>query len=173
MKLHIYIPSNWVAFAFLQYVQETYPQLKSQFPQPEYQSKDIIAMVARQWQNVPDNEKKSWKQRAKLASANAEIAQGMEYEEDDEGEDDVVLEGEGTEIGASASCGADHDDDHDDDHENGNVEDVVNQLVGADADGNSIVVGNSGGASNEGMVDQAPQSTMDDLSNTITNEMHV
>jgi len=56
--------------AYTLYVQEMYPQLKSQFPQPQYQSKDIIGMVAKNWKSVSSEDKEVWKERAKQESAN-------------------------------------------------------------------------------------------------------
>ncbi len=90
-------------------------------------------MVARQWHNVPENEKKSWKQRAKLASASQDVTMNNEMEYDDD--EDIVDDGNG-------SNGGEEDDNGDEQHgDNGNVdnvEDVVIELVGADhANGNN------------------------------------
>jgi len=88
--------------AYTLFVQETYPRLKQQYPQPGYRSKDIIAMVARQWKSMPDDIKKTWKERAILASNSVD-------DDDDEEEEDVDAEDNGDSVGV--------------------VDDVVNGLI--------------------------------------------
>lgn len=72
--------------------QENHPVVKAQYP--DLQSKDIIAMVARQWATVSATEKAAWKQRA-IASAIVED-EGLEdgNEEEDTEEDDEEEEEE-------------------------------------------------------------------------------
>ena len=48
--------------AYTFFVQERYPGVRMQHP--DWPSKDLISLVAKQWANVPAEEKKEWKQRA-------------------------------------------------------------------------------------------------------------
>lgn len=85
--------------AYTLYVHETYPSVREQYPQ--YQSKDIISMVARSWQSVSDTDKAVWKQRAIATSVIENATGGDEVEEEEASEE--------------ARDGEEVDDDDDDD----------------------------------------------------------
>jgi hypothetical protein len=87
--------------AYTLFVQENYPGVRSQFP--DLQSKDIIAMVARQWAEVPEAEKLVWKERAVDTHYQAD-------DEDDDQQHEDLLEGE--------------DDEEEDEDEDEEAEDV-------------------------------------------------
>lgn len=64
---------------------------------PELQSKEVISIVARLWAEVPDDEKRVWKERAKTAAASlpsAIHAENNDDEDDENGEGDEEEEGE-------------------------------------------------------------------------------
>ena len=125
-------------------------------------------MVARQWQNVPENEKKSWKQRAKLASASPEVSMNNEMEYDDD-EEDIAHDSNAVEIEHEHHGG---DDEHDENDHVDHVEDVVNQLVGTDANGGNIVVPvGRQGTSEEDIVEQTGQQQQPSIDEN--NTMHV
>lgn len=73
-------------------MQTTYPNIKSQ--NPHLQSKDVISIVAKQWADVPEIDKKIWQDRAKSYSIDNNVVSGVLGNEgsvlkgDDEGSDD-------------------------------------------------------------------------------------
>jgi HMG (high mobility group) box len=73
--------------AYTLYVKETYPGIKA--ANPDFPSKDVISIVAKQWGNsVSAEEKRIWKQRALATHGEGE------EDDDDEEEDDEEEEGE-------------------------------------------------------------------------------
>ena len=56
--------------AYTLFVKESYPSLRARHP--SFQSKDIIALVARQWAAVSETEKQAWKERALSTHQNEE-----------------------------------------------------------------------------------------------------
>ena len=72
--------------AYTLFVQENYPSIRNQYP--DLQSKEIIALVARQWAEVSDLERQAWKQRAVASSADAEDEEEEEGEEEGEEEEE-------------------------------------------------------------------------------------
>jgi len=75
-------------------VKETYPKIKQQFEehtQPaNFQSKNVISIVAKQWQDVPDNEKEEWKRRAKEMSDQVDEEDDDDADEDDDASENVA-----------------------------------------------------------------------------------
>ena len=71
--------------AYTLFVHEVYPTIRAQYQESDYQSKDIIGLVARQWANTPEAEKQIWKERA-LASHQDSL--DVDDEDDDEEEDE-------------------------------------------------------------------------------------
>jgi hypothetical protein len=83
--------------AYTLFVQTTYPNIKAQ--NPHLQSKDVISIVAKQWSNVLEEDKKVWHERAKsysLEENNHVVSggvvegnnEGISLKEDEEGSDD-------------------------------------------------------------------------------------
>jgi len=72
--------------AYTLFVKEIYPDIRAQYT--DYQSKDIIGLVARQWATVPDLEKAAWKERALASHAVQEDVDEEEEEDDEEEKDD-------------------------------------------------------------------------------------
>lgn len=107
--------------AYTLYVQETYPKLKKEYPQPKFQSKDLIAMVAKQWKEMSDQEKKVWKERAKLVSS---------QEEDDEHEDEHEVLNEDEDLNPNPV-----DSDHANNHIN--MHETIKQTIQVDAHNHS------------------------------------
>ena len=82
------------------YMQDTYPTMKD--ANPDLASKDIIAMLAKQWAEIPQNEKLEWKARAvathnesegvvgeaAAAAAAAAAVEDVDDDDDEEEEDD-------------------------------------------------------------------------------------
>jgi len=82
--------------AYTLFVQETYPKIKEQHgiahtngDPNQVQSKNIISLVAKQWQEVPPNEKEEWKRRAKEFSEQMDDGDGP-VESEEEGDDHQV-----------------------------------------------------------------------------------
>jgi hypothetical protein len=69
--------------AYTLFVKEIYPDVKIQHP--DWPSKDVISIVAKQWATVPAAEKQKWKLRAQATHDSAD-------EEEDEEEDDEADE---------------------------------------------------------------------------------
>jgi hypothetical protein len=67
--------------AYTLFVKEIYPDVKVQHP--DWPSKDVISIVAKQWATVPAAEKVKWKLRAQATHDSAD-----EEEEDDDDEAD-------------------------------------------------------------------------------------
>lgn len=81
--------------AYTLFVQETYPRIKAAYP--DYASKDVISIVAKQWKHeLSPQEKQQWKARAKAthefgednshdnnALPGTNIQQSMEAQEDE------------------------------------------------------------------------------------------
>jgi hypothetical protein len=74
--------------AYTLFVKEIYPDVKVQHP--DWPSKDVISIVAKQWATVPVAEKQKWKVRAQAThdSADEEEEDDEEADEDDEEADD-------------------------------------------------------------------------------------
>ena len=67
-------------------MQEHYPGVRSQHP--DWQSKDVISLVAKQWAQVPADEKKTWKERALATHEDDEQPDEEGEEEDVEGQEE-------------------------------------------------------------------------------------
>ena len=89
--------------AYTLFVHEVYPTIRAQYQDTEnYQSKDIIGLVARQWATISEEEKRLWKERA-LAShqdtVDVEEEDGdNEDDEEDEEDDDELQQEEEVEV---------------------------------------------------------------------------
>jgi hypothetical protein len=66
-------------------VHEQYPVVKGEHP--DWQSKEVISVVARMWAAVPKEEKRTWKERA-LSTAVRDREEEEEEEDDDDEDDD-------------------------------------------------------------------------------------
>lgn len=92
--------------AYTLFVQETYPKLKAQYYPPtgdshndkKFQSRDIIAMVAKQWKEMTSDTKRQWKDRAQLLSSLESNGSIDEDEAVDDDEEDIIEEDEGGKI---------------------------------------------------------------------------
>jgi len=70
--------------AYTFFVQTNYPNVKAE--NPEHQSKDVITILAKQWADVPEIERKNWQQRAKSNSVqNSTIVDDVQTENEAHG----------------------------------------------------------------------------------------
>jgi hypothetical protein len=105
--------------AYTIFVKETYPGIKESNPQ--LASKDIIAIVARQWKHqVTPEEKQAWKQRAQETHIEEEVEVGPAggaaagavegMDEDEEDEDAVIVDEEEDDEGEDEEEGDEDED---------------------------------------------------------------
>ncbi len=82
--------------AYTLFVHEVYPTIRAQYQDTDYQSKDIIGLVARQWATISEAEKRVWKERA-LASHQDTVdvdEEDGDNEDDEDDEDDELQQDE-------------------------------------------------------------------------------
>jgi HMG-box domain len=80
--------------AYTLFVQEVYPGIRAQYQ--DFQSKDIIGLVARQWASIPEVEKQVWKERAMASHEQVDVDDEDDDDDDDDiDEDDVPHDEEG------------------------------------------------------------------------------
>jgi hypothetical protein len=86
--------------AYTLFVKEIYPDVKVQHP--DWPSKDVISIVAKQWATVPAAEKQKWKVRAQATHDSADEEEEEDDEEADEDDEEVDDEEDGDKAAASA-----------------------------------------------------------------------
>ena len=76
--------------AYTLFVHEVYPTIRAQYQDTDnFQSKDIIGLVARQWASIPDEEKRVWKERALASHPDPVEVEEDDGENDDDEEEDA------------------------------------------------------------------------------------
>jgi hypothetical protein len=97
--------------AYTLFVKEIYPDVKIQHP--DWPSKDVISIVAKQWATVPAAEKQKWKVRAQATHDSADEeeddddeADEDEDEADEDEDDDKVLPGAPVDLQAAVAAAA-------------------------------------------------------------------
>ena len=78
--------------AYTLFVQEQHPLIRAQHP--TWLSKQILSVVAKQWADVPAEEKKMWKERALATHVvdGDEVAVGAQEDDDEEDDDEEEVE---------------------------------------------------------------------------------
>jgi hypothetical protein len=85
-------PSKRQHTAYTLFVQEVYPGVRAQYQ--DFQSKDIIGLVARQWASIPEVEKQVWKERAMASHEQLDVDEDDDEDDDDEDDEDEVAHDE-------------------------------------------------------------------------------
>jgi hypothetical protein len=73
--------------AYTLFVHERYPIVKSDHP--DWQSKEVISVVARMWAEIPKEEKRTWKERAQSTVETDNPSVVHDGEEDEDGDDEA------------------------------------------------------------------------------------
>lgn len=90
--------------AYTLFVKEIYPDVK--VLHPDWPSKDVISIVAKQWATVPAAEKQKWKLRAQATHDSADDEEEEEDDDEVDEEEDEADEEEDGDKGAAAVVGA-------------------------------------------------------------------
>ena len=94
--------------AYTFFVQETYPRIKEAYP--EYASKDVISIVAKQWKHdISAHEKEQWKARARATHEAGDDTTG--------GNSQLSIEAQEEEAAAAAAAAAAVEEDEEDEDE--------------------------------------------------------